>query len=143
MRGMKYSQFHVLPAASFVWKREEMRKDRGQDRALTMEVAWPLLKHLEGSRQGESRRGVRGPGRTWEALLPLPLPHGALPATAPRAPGLSSRGHGRAMLQLQHRGAGPGQSPQGTEGGMPGLCLDTSSLPRLLLWAATAPKAHV
>jgi hypothetical protein len=39
MRGMKYNQFHVLPAASFVWKKgSEIRRQT----SMVTSMGWPL-----------------------------------------------------------------------------------------------------
>lgn len=67
MRGMKYSQFQALPAASLVWKQEERRRTGGQDRALAVALR----------KQPESPGG--GPDE--EARL-----RGGGPAVAPRTP---------------------------------------------------------
>lgn len=81
MRGMKYSQFHVLPAASFVWKRR-----RG--RACGADAAPAPRGRLAGSRQRES-------GQDSQSVLP---PHPAEPSlgegtlghcpAVPKSPGL-------------------------------------------------------
>ena len=48
MRGMKYNQFQVLPAASLVWKQEEMRKDGDETHSPCHEVPPAPVRCLAG-----------------------------------------------------------------------------------------------